>query len=919
MSLNIKTADSGSITGEKCLTLDQALTSERPAVKGKFIFIGDKKFYIHGVTYGTFRPDEEGNEYQPEKVEQDFQQIAANGFNSVRTYTVPPRWLLDKARQYGLYVMIGLPWEQHITFLDEKDRIDSIKERVREKVKSCAGHPAVLCYTIGNEIPSPIVRWHGARKIENFLKELYRIAKEEDPEGLVTYVNYPSTEYLQLPFVDFLSFNVYLETEEKLSSYLARLQNIAGDLPLVLAEIGLDSQRNGEEKQASTLDWQVRTIFRVGSAGALIFSWTDEWFRGGHDIEDWDFGLTTRERKPKAALAAVAKAFAESPFPKDVSYPRISVVVCSYNGGRVIRDCMEGLLKLEYPNFEVIVVDDGSKDNTAEIVSEYPFRLIRTQNHGLSNARNTGLKAATGEIVAYTDDDARPDPHWLHYLALTYMNTNHVGVGGPNIAPPGDGWIAECVANAPGGPVHVLLDDETAEHIPGCNCSFRVDALRAIGGWDPRFRTAGDDVDVCWRLLDRGWTIGFNPAAMVWHHRRNSITDYWKQQIGYGRAESLLEDKYPEKYNAAGHLAWTGRLYGKGLTQAIVAFRERIYHGTWGMAPFQSVYQKAPDTLWSLPLMPEWYLIILLFLMLSGFGIFWEPLFLVSLSLLTVSVCAVIAQAIMSAAKASFTDLPKTESELLRSYAVTAFLHILQPLARLKGRLEHGLTPWRRRGTPETAFPIPQTKSLWSEKWQPIEGILENARKLLVEDGAIVQCGGEFDRWDLEVRGGIMGSARILATVEEHGAGKQLFRFRITPKVSFRWSLVLLLLIGITIQTGLDVFFSGGLVIITFSCLMTTVLLLLILMYRECAAPVASLLGAIGGLQQRIEEQEIQLQETTTAINEHSSNNASDISPIMTENGENIRVVRYKNEDSLKGLNLNSNSFKAKGYSNKGK
>jgi len=157
----------------------------RPRAEGKFLVVSNKKFYIRGVTYGTFRPDETGVEYSLEKVERDFQQIAANGFNSIRTYTVPPRWLLDVARRHGLYVMVGLPWEQHVAFLDDDSRIESIKERVRSGVQSCAGHPAVLCYTIGNEIPSPIVRWYGPRKIERFLKELYKTAKKVDPAGLV--------------------------------------------------------------------------------------------------------------------------------------------------------------------------------------------------------------------------------------------------------------------------------------------------------------------------------------------------------------------------------------------------------------------------------------------------------------------------------------------------------------------------------------------------------------------------------------------------------------------------------------------------------------------------------------------------------------------------------------------------------------
>src|SRR5205823_6264223 len=178
-----------------------------------------------------------------------------------------------------------------------------------------------------------------------------------------------------------------------------------------------------------------------------------------------------------------------------------SVVVCTYNGARVIRDCLEGLRNLDYPNFEVIVVNDGSNDATAAVLSEYDYRVIVTDNRGLGSARNTGMEAATGEIVAYIDDDASPDPHWLTYLAAAFLSTTHAAVGGPNIAPPGDGGIAEAVANAPGNPTHVLVSDQEAEHIPGCNMAVRRACLQAVGGFDPQFRVAGDDVDLCWRLL----------------------------------------------------------------------------------------------------------------------------------------------------------------------------------------------------------------------------------------------------------------------------------------------------------------------------------------------------------------------------------------------------------------------------------
>ncbi len=823
----------------------------RPCVRGKFLFLGNTKFYIRGVTYGPFRPDEHGNEYRdPQVVERDFVQMAANGMNVVRTYTVPPRWLLDAAVQHGLLVMVGLPWEQHVTFLDDEERVRSIEERVRAGVRACAGHPAVLCYAIGNEIPAPIVRWHGRRRVEHFLERLYQTAKAEDPDGLFTYVNYPSTEYLQLPFLDVVCFNVYLESQERFDAYLARLHNLAGDRPLIMAEMGLDSRRHGEEAQARALDWQVRTAFLNGCAGTFVFAWTDEWHRGGYDIQDWDFGLTDRHRQPKLALGAVRKAFAEVPFPPDLPWPRISVVVCSCNGERTIRECFEGLRRLEYPNFEVIVIDDGSSDGTAAITREYGFRLISTPNRGLSAARNVGMEAATGEIVAYIDDDAYPDPHWLSYLAAAFLGARYAAVGGPNIPPDGDGLVADCVANSPGGPVHVLLSDREAEHIPGCNMAFRKASLQAVGGFDPQFRAAGDDVDACWRLQHQGTTLGFNPAAMVFHHRRNSVRAYWKQQLGYGKAEALLERKWPEKYNAAGHLTWTGRVYGsRGLMPAPGWGGGRIYQGTWGSAPYQSLYQPTAGMLRSLPLMPEWYLVIIALAALCAIGAFWRPL-LFALPVLALAMGAPVVQALMSAAQASFTSVPRSLVGRLQLRSLTAFLHLLQPLARLCGRLRYGLTPWRQRGVPGLSLPRPQTVSIWSERWLGPDERLESLEAALRAEGAVVVRGGKYDRWDLEVRGGMLGAARARMAVEEHGAGTQMVRFRSWPRCAPPGVAAAVVFALLCTGAALDQ------ARIASPLLGAMALLLAIRMFQECAVASAALVRGLKRFEARYQSAE---------------------------------------------------------------
>jgi GT2 family glycosyltransferase len=767
---------------------DPAQPSGRPAdrvtASAKFLFSGGSKLEVRGVTYGPFAPcGPAAGGFVPATVDRDFAHMAANAINAIRVYDVPPRWLLDAAGERGLLVMVGLPWEQHVAFLDEPRRPRAIEDQVRRGVAECAGHPAVLCYAIGNEIPAPIVRWHERHRIERHLERLYRAAKSEDPSALVTYVNYPSTEYLRLGFLDLVSFNVYLEERRRFGAYLARLQNIAEDRPLLLAEVGLDSRRNGEDGQARALAWQLRDAFEGGCAGTFAFAWTDEWHRGGFDIEGWDFGLTARDRRPKPALEAARSVYAEAPFgPRE--WPAISVVVCSYNGAATIGECLTALESLDYPDYEVVVVSDGSTDATAVIAAASGARVIETANCGLSSARNTGLAAARGEIVAYTDDDTRPDEHWLKFLAHTFMTTDHAAVGGPNMPMPGDGSVAACVAAAPGGPTHVLLSDTEAEHIPGCNMAFRRERLEALGGFDPTFRVAGDDVDICWRAQELGWTIGFSPAAVVWHHRRASTRAYLRQQRGYGEAEALLERKWPSKYSATGQLAWAGRLYGGPPERA--GRRWRVYYGTWGSSLFQSLYRPQTGVLGCLARIPDWYMAVAALAALSALGVLWWPLLLAG-ALPAASLGALLADAMRGAARASFPAPFGRRRGLVPALRVlTGALHILQPLSRLSGRARRGLTPWRSAGAHAVSLPHPLIAVRWDERWQAPEERLHGVEAALQAAGAVTRRGGPFDRWDLEIRGGALGAARLRMVVEEHGAGRQLVRCRCWPRVSLR-------------------------------------------------------------------------------------------------------------------------------------
>jgi O-antigen biosynthesis protein len=736
---------------------------------------------VRGVTYGTFRPRDGLPFPTPDRVRHDFEAMAEAGANALRTYVPPPLWLLDLAGEHGLKVMAGLAWEQHVAFLDDPKLARGIAAKVGLQVRECEAHPALLCYAVGNEIPAPIVRWHGKGKVEKFLERLHWEAKTADPEGLFTYVNYPSTEYLELPFLDLSAFNVFLEDETIYETYLARLQNLSGDRPLLITEVGLDSRRNGREAQAQALRWQVRHAFATGAAGVFAFSWTDEWHRGGHDVTDWDFGLVDRERWPKPALAAIRDAFLAAPFSPAGPWPRVSVIVCTHNGARTLPQCLDAVQGLSYPNFELIVVDDGSSDGSADIARLRGATLIEIEHRGLSGARNAGIERADGEIVAFLDDDAFPDPDWLHYLAAQLQANGHGGIGGPNI-PPDDGLVADCVAAAPGGPIHVLISDREAEHVPGCNMAFRRSALEEIGGFDERFRVAGDDVDVCWRLQESGRTLGFSAGAVVMHRRRDSILRYLKQQYGYGKAEALLERKWPSRYNQAGSSRWSGRIYDQPAT-GTSGRRAMVRYGTWGSGLFQSIYEPAPGMLSSLVLAPEFLLLIAALGGISALGVFWAPL-LLTLPAFVVGVSASLWRALASGWRANRPVPGRSPLETLARRSLTALLFLLQPLARLAGRLRNGLSPWRRRLRPGAAWPRPRTVQVWSEAWQEPQARIQTLQDALAARGGFVRSGGPFDRWDLDLRAGPLGGVKIRTAVEEHGSGRQLMRAKIWPRAS---------------------------------------------------------------------------------------------------------------------------------------
>jgi O-antigen biosynthesis protein len=569
-------------------------------VDGKHFAVAGERFHLRGVTYGTFTQRDDGARFPSrEIVKRDFSAMAEAGFNTVRTYTSPPDDVLDLAADWGLRLLVGAFWPDW-RYLIGASRAQArrvareARQEVRAQVRRLAGREEVLALALGNEVPADVLRWFGTENVAAALDDLAEVVRAEDPDVLVTYANYPTAEYLPLPGMDFLTFNVFLEHERDLRKYLTRLHHLAGDRPLVLGEVGLHVEDEaGEQRQADLLDTQLETALERGVAGTCVFSWTDEWQVGDVPVTDWRFGLTTAQRQPRPALEVCQRWNSRTVRDLDFPWPSMSVVICAYNAAETVEECLTHARALDYPDLDVLLIDDGSADDTADIAERVcagdpRMQVVRAPHQGLSGARNTGWQRATGDLVVYLDSDAYPTPEWPYYLALGLDTPQVGGVGGPNLPPPGEDRAAQMVARAPGGPVHVLLSDDRAEHIPGANMAFWRQVLEEVGGFDVVYTAAGDDVDLCWKVLDRGWEIAFHPAALVWHHRRDSVRAYLKQQRGYGRSEALVARRHPDRFTSLGTARWHGLIYDSFAPSLL---RQRVYRGLYGAAAYQSVYR----------------------------------------------------------------------------------------------------------------------------------------------------------------------------------------------------------------------------------------------------------------------------------------------------------------------------------------
>ena len=235
----------------------------RVVAAGKFLRLDGETFTVRGVTYGSFGARGDGVLFpEPGRIHTDFAQMAALGVNTVRLYAAPSPDLLDAAGEHGLRLIIGTHYEDwryqaHTGKAVHQAVVDAGRRSLDQALEVCAGRPEVLAWSVGNEVPSDLVRVHGVAAVEDVLSELVAQVRRADPHTLATYTNFPSTEYLQVEGQTLATFNVFLEEREAFRRYLRHLQTATGPLPLVITELGLAAGAHGVQRQAEVLRWQL--------------------------------------------------------------------------------------------------------------------------------------------------------------------------------------------------------------------------------------------------------------------------------------------------------------------------------------------------------------------------------------------------------------------------------------------------------------------------------------------------------------------------------------------------------------------------------------------------------------------------------------------------------------------------------------
>jgi cellulose synthase/poly-beta-1,6-N-acetylglucosamine synthase-like glycosyltransferase len=234
--------------------------------------------------------------------------------------------------------------------------------------------------------------------------------------------------------------------------------------------------------------------------------------------------------------------------------PKASVIVPVYNGEADLPELINCLQAQSYSSdrVEYLVVDNGSRDRTSDLIQKAAQKasaqgitlryLSEDRIQSSYAARNTGIRAATGEIFAFTDADCRPQPNWLDDLISPFADSSVGLVVGEILALPGKTLLEKHADRH-----QVLSQQHTLKHpfFPygqTANLAIRRQVLEQVGLFRP-YLTTGGDADMCWRVQQQtDWKLDFAPTAIVQHRNRSTLQDYQSQWRRYGRSNRYLHE-----------------------------------------------------------------------------------------------------------------------------------------------------------------------------------------------------------------------------------------------------------------------------------------------------------------------------------------------------------------------------------------
>jgi len=212
---------------------------------------------------------------------------------------------------------------------------------------------------------------------------------------------------------------------------------------------------------------------------------------------------------------------------------------------------MVSLLGMDYPpeRREILVVDNGSVDRTAEIVKSFPVRYLREERRGASYARNRGIEESKGEILAFTDADCLVTSGWLRELVQGFEDDGIGGVEGETLAYLPASPAEQYMARWSSFNYQVRLTSRSYPFVVTANVAFRREVFHQIGLFDTQFPAAGgEDVDFTWRFSqETDLKLRHTPKAVVFHRHRSTIRGFFSQFMRYGRGRAILQAKHPER------------------------------------------------------------------------------------------------------------------------------------------------------------------------------------------------------------------------------------------------------------------------------------------------------------------------------------------------------------------------------------